>query len=45
VLCSTDYPFESVPLASDFIEKAAISESDRAKICYKNAERLLKIGQ
>ena len=45
VLFSTDYPFESVPLATDFIEKAAISESDRAKICYKNAERLLKIGQ
>ncbi|CAN5466640.1 amidohydrolase family protein [soil metagenome] len=43
VLFSTDYPFESVPLAFDFIEKAQITEAERAKICYENAERLLKI--
>ena len=44
VLFSTDYPFESVPLATEFIETVAISESDRAKICHKNAERLLKFA-
>lgn len=43
VLFSTDYPFESVPIAADFIEKAPLSEEVRKKICYQNAERLLKL--
>jgi 2,3-dihydroxybenzoate decarboxylase len=43
VLFSADYPFENVLTAADFIEKAPISEVDRAKICYQNAERLLKL--
>lgn len=43
VLFSTDYPFESAQIAADFIEKASISEDVRKKICYQNAERLLKL--
>jgi 2,3-dihydroxybenzoate decarboxylase len=43
VLFSTDYPFESVLIASEFIEKAPISEDVRKKIFYENAQRLLKL--
>lgn len=43
VLFSTDYPFESALIASEFIEKAPISEDVRKKICYENAQRLLKL--
>ncbi len=43
VLFSTDYPFESALVAADFIEKAPLSEDVRKKICYQNAERLLKL--
>ncbi len=43
VLFSTDYPFESAQIAADFIEKASVSEDVRKKICYQNAERLLKL--
>lgn len=44
VLFSTDYPYESTQIAADFIDKAPISEEDRAKICYQNAKRILKMG-
>jgi 2,3-dihydroxybenzoate decarboxylase len=43
VLFSTDYPFESAQIAADFIEAAPLSESLRAKICYQNAKRVLKL--
>jgi 2,3-dihydroxybenzoate decarboxylase len=43
VLFSTDYPFESALIAADFIEQAPLSDEDRAKICYQNAQRLLKL--
>ncbi|WP_309051249.1 amidohydrolase family protein [Streptomyces sp.] len=38
---STDYPLESNQEAVRFIETAPISETDRAKICHLNAQRLL----
>ncbi|MBI2810448.1 MAG: amidohydrolase [Candidatus Melainabacteria bacterium] len=44
VLFSTDYPFESTQIAADFIEKAPLSEDVRKKICYQNAQRLLKLN-
>ncbi len=44
VLFSTDYPFESSLIAAEFIEKAPISEEVRAKICYGNAQKLLKLN-
>jgi 2,3-dihydroxybenzoate decarboxylase len=43
ILFSTDYPYEDPLVAAEFIDKVKVSEEDRAKICYKNAERVLKI--
>ena len=43
ILFGTDYPFESIGVATDFIRAAPISEADRAKIGHLNAERLLSI--
>jgi 2,3-dihydroxybenzoate decarboxylase len=45
VMFSADYPYESSEVAAQFIEKAPINESTREKICYKNAENLLKLLQ
>ncbi len=38
-----DYPYEKNEQAVNFIQEAPISESDREKICYGNAARLLKL--
>jgi 2,3-dihydroxybenzoate decarboxylase len=43
ILFATDYPFESMRIAADFIERAPLSEADRAKITHGNAERLLRV--
>jgi predicted TIM-barrel fold metal-dependent hydrolase len=43
ILFATDYPYESTKQHVDFIETAAISDSDREKICHLNAERLFKL--
>jgi 5-carboxyvanillate decarboxylase len=43
ILFATDYPYESIKQHVDFIESAAISDSDREKICHLNAEKLFKI--
>lgn len=40
ILFAVDYPFESMEKFSQFIDTADISEKDREKICWKNAERL-----
>ncbi|MBS1956710.1 MAG: amidohydrolase [Cyanobacteria bacterium SZAS-4] len=44
ILFSTDYPFESTQIAADFIDKAPLSEDVRKRICYQNAQRILKLG-
>ncbi|HTK06416.1 MAG TPA: amidohydrolase family protein [Ktedonobacteraceae bacterium] len=41
ILFSVDYPFESTEEATQFIETAPISEADKKKICFSNAQRLL----
>ncbi|WP_327115946.1 amidohydrolase family protein [Nocardia sp. NBC_01730] len=41
ILFGTDYPFESMKTATDFLRDAPISDADRAKIGHLNAERLL----
>jgi 2,3-dihydroxybenzoate decarboxylase len=41
VMFSVDYPYEDPQVAADFIESAPIGEDVRAKVCYRNAERLL----
>jgi 5-carboxyvanillate decarboxylase len=44
ILFGCDYPPEpDLVFASKFIDTVSISDSDRAKICHLNAERLLKI--
>ena len=44
VLFATDFPYESSKMAVDFIESVEIPESDRAAICYMNAEKVLQPG-
>ena len=43
VMFSVDYPFERNDEAADFIERAAISDDVRAKVCAGNATRLLRL--
>lgn len=43
MLFGTDYPFESMAVAADFLDRAPLSEADRAKIAHENAEALLRI--
>lgn len=43
ILFSVDYPFEGNAEGSRFIEHAPLSETDREKICFRNAERLLRM--
>jgi 2,3-dihydroxybenzoate decarboxylase len=43
VLFGTDYPFEDVATATEFLASAPISEAERAAISHGNAERLLKL--
>lgn len=43
IVFAVDYPYESNKEGADFIETAPISETDRAKICHLNIERLLKL--
>ena len=43
VMFSVDYPYEDTQTAATFIEAAPISEEVRAKVCYGNAERILRL--
>ncbi len=43
VMFSVDYPYESSKIAAQFIEKAPINKEQLEKICYKNAEKVLKL--
>lgn len=43
ILFSTDYPFEMATDAARWIERAPISELDRRKIAYTNAQRLFAL--
>jgi len=43
VLFSTDYPFESALIAAKFIDNAQLSEEQRAKVCYGNAQKILRL--
>jgi 2,3-dihydroxybenzoate decarboxylase len=41
ILFSVDYPFERTEEAAQFIEAAPIDETNKKKICFLNAQRLL----
>ncbi len=43
IMFSVDYPYEYTKDAVHFIENAPISQIDMEKICYGNAQRLLKL--
>lgn len=43
ILFGTDYPFEDMGTATEFLRNAPVSDADRAKIAHLNAERLLRI--
>jgi 2,3-dihydroxybenzoate decarboxylase len=43
VLFSIDYPYEQQKLACDWMDRVPLSNKDKEKIAYKNAEKLLKI--
>ena len=43
VAFAVDYPYEKTEQAVRFIQEAPISDSDKEKICYSNAARLLKL--
>ena len=43
IVFGTDYPFEDMGTATRFLERAPISDEDRAKIAHGTAERLLHI--
>lgn len=45
VLFSIDYPYEDAKQAADWIESTPLAdEAQREKLCYKNAERVLRLG-
>jgi len=44
VLFSVDYPYEDAQQAAKWIEGTPLTDAQRAKICYKNAEQVLRLG-
>ncbi len=44
ILFSTDYPFEQIAEAAQWVDAASISDHDRVKIGRTNAEKLFKLG-
>lgn len=43
ILFSVDWPFASNRTGADWIRRVSLSEEDKRKICYGNAQRLLKL--
>jgi 2,3-dihydroxybenzoate decarboxylase len=43
IMFATDYPFEPLDEASEFIDHVALAEDVRAAICFDNARRLLHL--
>ncbi len=43
IMFSVDYPYESSHEAVAGLERAALSDSDREKIAYRNPERILRL--
>jgi predicted TIM-barrel fold metal-dependent hydrolase len=43
ILFAADYPWVSPKEAVEYLERTAISNSDKEKICHLNAERVLRL--
>jgi 2,3-dihydroxybenzoate decarboxylase len=43
VLFSVDYPYEDTKASAQWIESTPLTDEQREKICYKNAERVLRM--
>jgi len=43
ILFAVDWPYEANKTGVEFLKKISVSDSDRAKIAHRNAERLLRI--
>ncbi|MGH8723343.1 MAG: amidohydrolase family protein [Burkholderiales bacterium] len=43
ILFAVDWPYEANRTGVEFLKKVSVSESDRAKIAHRNAERVLKL--
>jgi 2,3-dihydroxybenzoate decarboxylase len=44
ILFSVDYPYEVAQESAEWIERTPLTDAQREKICYKNAERVLRLG-
>jgi 2,3-dihydroxybenzoate decarboxylase len=44
VLFSVDYPYEETNHTAQWIENAPLTDAQREKVCYGNAERVLRLG-
>ncbi|HYR30140.1 MAG TPA: amidohydrolase family protein [Thermoanaerobaculia bacterium] len=44
VLFSVDYPYEDTDYCAQWIETTPLTDAQREKICYRNAERVLGLG-
>ena len=44
IMWAVDYPYQETVEATQWLNEAPISESDKAKIFHKNAERIFKIA-
>lgn len=44
VMFSTDFPYEDVQIAGNWINSAPITDEVRRKVCWENAARILKIN-
>lgn len=44
VLFSVDYPYEDTDECTEWIETTPLTDDQREKICYRNAERVLHMG-
>jgi len=40
---SIDYPFEDTKVATEWISAAAVTEIERARVCYQNATAILRL--
>jgi 2,3-dihydroxybenzoate decarboxylase len=45
VMFGADYPFEDAGIGGGFLDRAGVSEGVREKVAWRNAARLLRLGE